>query len=233
MAITLIVKPNKLLLKGCLMYWMTNFLYTLSQDNPEICAKLKGVEELDSFIQQGINSLDQTNIHICANLVGLSANMYLSEFGIADLESDVFRNYIQTPLTQILAHYSSPQQEFTTNFSENLESIKESLSSANECSEMEEAMGQEKPPPSNEKLAQIFTNFLNEMSVQVSLWKNYAIGNNTAMEVLKEIVAFEPENEGNLCIVLSISYLFPYSPKRERNQIHYGSTHKSNFKEWL
>lgn len=64
MTINLIVKPNKLLLNGSLMYWLTHFLYSLSKDNPDLCMKLKDVEDLDNFIQQGLSELSETNVHI-------------------------------------------------------------------------------------------------------------------------------------------------------------------------
>lgn len=78
----------------------------------------------------------------------------------------------------------SPQMEFNENFTENIESIKEAISSNNED---EESITNEKKP-TNAKLTQMLSDFLNEMSTQVKKWKNFSLSNITAFEILKDIV---------------------------------------------
>ena len=127
-------------------------------------------------------------------MVGLSANIFLQQCEEGNFDSDGFRNYIQTPLVQILVYYNSPQKEFIDNFSQNLESIRDSLSSNDEN---EECIVSEKQT-SNTKLGQIFTNFINEMKIQVNSWKNFTQGNIVAMEILKEVVSFnDGQNDGD------------------------------------
>mmetsp|Transcript_37703 Transcript_37703/g.37245 ORF Transcript_37703/g.37245 Transcript_37703/m.37245 type:complete len:152 (-) Transcript_37703:172-627(-) len=79
---------------------------------------------------------------------------------------------------------NSPQYEFNENFSDNIEHIKGSLSSNNE----EEETISNTPPVSNDKLSQIISDFLNEMSGQVKKWKNFAIGHMNALEILSQVL---------------------------------------------
>ena len=163
-------------------------------------------------------------------MVGLSANIFLQQCEEGNFDSDGFRNYIQTPLVQILVYYNSPQKEFIDNFSQNLESIRDSLSSNDEN---EECIVSEKQT-SNTKLGQIFTNFINEMKIQVNSWKNFTQGNIVAMEILKEVVSFnDGQNDGDDEMVDNQSENATYVYKLLTNQFEDSSNKMSLFESIL
>ena len=163
-------------------------------------------------------------------MVGLSANIFLQQCEEGNFDSDGFRNYIQTPLVQILVYYNSPQKEFVDNFSQNLESIRDSLSSNDEN---EECIVSEKQT-SNTKLGQIFTNFINEMKIQVNSWKNFTQGNIVAMEILKEVVSFnDGQNDGDDEMVDNQSENATYVYKLLTNQFEDSSNKMSLFESIL
>ena len=163
-------------------------------------------------------------------MIGLSANIFLQQCEEGNFDSDGFRNYIQTPLVQILVYYNSPQKEFIDNFSQNLESIRDSLSSNDEN---EECIVSEKQT-SNTKLGQIFTNFINEMKIQVNSWKNFTQGNIVAMEILKEVVSFnDGQNDGDDEMVDNQSENATYVYKLLTNQFEDSSNKMSLFESIL
>lgn len=181
------IKEGRIWLNTDILYWITHFMFSLTKENPALCDKLKGVEEIGNYIQEALSSMEESNIHICSNLCGLSFNLSQDDFKEKLEHSEAFLNFVHQPLCKILVGMNSPQAEFNDNFAENLESIKEALSSNNE-EDKEESISNEKQP-SSAKLSQMLSDFLNEMSSQVKKWKNFALGNVTALEIYSHILA--------------------------------------------
>ena len=178
------IKKNQLWINESIIYWVTHFIYSLSKDNLSLCAKLKSVQELEEYMILAHDSMNETNAHIWANLSGLWFNLWIEEGGRFQADSELFVKHVQAPILKILVEMKSPQVEFNENFTENIESIKEAISSNNED---EESITNEKKP-TNAKLTQMLSDFLNEMSTQVKKWKNFSLSNITAFEILKDIV---------------------------------------------
>ncbi|CAI2361021.1 unnamed protein product [Moneuplotes crassus] len=178
------VKEDKIWVNESILYWLTHFLYSLTKDNPGLCDKIRDVSDIGEYITSAISSLEESNIHICSNLSGLSFNLSSGEFIEKLSESESYVNFVHIPATKILIGMNSPQYEFNENFSDNIEHIKGSLSSNNE----EEETISNTPPVSNDKLSQIISDFLNEMSGQVKKWKNFAIGHMNALEILSQVL---------------------------------------------
>lgn len=178
------VKQGEMWANEGIIYWITHFLYSLTKDNPQLCAKLKGVEDIQNYITTAIEKLEESNIHICSNLSGLAWNLLQTENGESATLSEEAYKYVITPMKTILTSMASPQVEFNENFSENLESITGALSSNNED---EESITND-PKPTSAKLTQMLSDFLNEMGTQVKRWKNYALGNVTALELYSQIL---------------------------------------------
>lgn len=179
------IKKTKIWANEAILYWISHFLYSLTKENPKLCAKLSGVKDLEEYIVNALDNLDDSNLHICANLSGLSLNLCFEDFKKELGSSQVFTTLVQIPLSKILIGMNSPQYEFTESFAENLEHIKGALSSNNE----EEESITNETKPSNTKLAQMLSDFLNEMSTQVRKWKNFSLGNITALEIYNQILS--------------------------------------------
>ena len=178
------IKKDNLWINESIIYWITHFLYSLSKDNINLCTKLKSLQELEEYMILAHESMDESNSHICVNLSGLCFNLWIEENGRFQTDSELFTKLVHGPILKILTEMKSPQEEFNENFSDNIESIKEAISSNNED---EEEIASEKKP-SNAKLTQMLSDFLNEMSTQVKKWKNFSLSNITSFEILKDIV---------------------------------------------
>jgi hypothetical protein len=168
------------------LYQITHFMYSLTKENKELWGILSGIQDIGDYIKNAIENMNESNIHIVANLCGLSFNLWQEEFYQQYGQSEAFVTLVQQPLTKIIVLMKSPQLEFNEGFAENLEHIKEAISSNNED---EESISNEAKKPTSAKLAQMMSDFLNEMGVQVKKWKNYSLGNITALEILSQILS--------------------------------------------
>lgn len=185
------IKPDRIWANESILFWVTHFLFSLTKENSSLCDKLGKVAEIKDYLEQGIGKLDATNINIISNLSGLSYNLCQSEFKEKLGNSGVFTQLVQQPIMKILVDMRSPQVEFKESFAENLAHARDAISSNNED---EEAISNE-PKPSGAKLAQMMSDFLTEMGTEIKKWKNYSIGNITALEVISQLLS-----DGGKCL---------------------------------
>jgi hypothetical protein len=178
------IKADKIWVNEATLYWVSHFLYSLTKENPALCDKLKGVKDIEGYVTSVLSNIDESNVHICSNLSGLSFNLCLEEF-LADVNnSEVYAKLVHVPITKVLIGMNTPQYEFNQSFAENMEHIKEALSGENED---EESINTDNKPSST-KLALMMSDFLNGMSSQVTKWKNFALGNVNSLEILSQIL---------------------------------------------
>jgi len=178
------VKEDKIWVNESILYWLTHFLSSLTKENPNLCNKIREIKEIEEYITSALSALDESNVHICSNLSGLSFNLCSLDFSQKLSESEAYVKFVHVPLNKILIGMATPQQEFNENFAENMEHIKGALSSNNE----DEETRTNEPTTSHAKLSQMMSDFLNEMSGQVKNWKNFAIGHMNALEILSQIL---------------------------------------------
>lgn len=209
------IKPGKIWVNEAILYWVSHFLYSLTKENKPLCDKLKGVKDIEKYITSALSEIDESNVHICSNLSGLSFNLCLEEFLANINESDVYARFVHVPITKILIGMNTPQSEFNQSFAENMEHIKEALSGDNE---EEESINTENKP-SSAKLALMMSDFLNGMSSQVTKWKNFALGNVNSLEILCQIL----QEIGNQILITNIG------PKDEQESTEHAEWIKTTF----